>query len=79
MDLGKVVRISEVVIQWKSITKPYIIEICRDEAEGWTEIGRFTTSFNKQESVLTDTDAQYVQIRVETGGPCAICELEVYE
>jgi glycoside hydrolase family 3 protein len=79
MDLGKVVRISEVVIQWKSITKPYIIEICQDEAEGWTEIGRFTTSFNKQESVLTDTDAQYVQIRVETGGPCAICELEVYE
>lgn len=79
VDLGKSRRISEIAILWKSIAKPYVIEISEDETEGWTEIGRFTTAFNKQESVLADAEAQYVQIRIEGGAQCAVYELEVYE
>lgn len=77
VDLGSVVPISEITVQWKAITRPYVIEISQDETE-WTEVGRFTTGFNKQETVMTAAEAQYVQIRIEAGGQCGIYELEIY-
>ena len=79
VDFGEPVRLSEVWIRWKSVARPYVIEARRSETDEWTELARYTAAFRKEERVLTDIEARYIQLRVEGGGKCAVYELGAYE
>lgn len=78
VDLGSSLKISEVALRWRKVTKPYIVEIGTDDNDGWTEIARVSRDFAMYESIVTASEARYVRIRLFGEAHPELYEIEVY-